>query len=74
LSNPAVAGVILQYETFEQITHDINDARVYGGIHFRFDQETGSEQGRRVGAYVHQHILRRANGKRDDGETDPAVE
>ena len=74
LSNPAVAGVILQYETFDQITHDINDARVYGGIHFRFDQETGSEQGRRVGAYVHQHILRRANGKRDDGEMDPAVE
>jgi hypothetical protein len=74
LSNPAVTGVILQYETFEQITHDINDARVYGGIHFRFDQETGGEQGRQVGAYVHQHILRRANGERDFGEADPAVE
>jgi len=74
LSNPAVAGVILQYETFEQITHDINDARVYGGIHFRFDQEIGSEQGRQVGAYVHQHILRRANGERDPGEADPAVD
>jgi hypothetical protein len=74
LSNPAVAGVILQYETFEQITHDINDARVYGGIHFRFDQETGGEQGRQVGAYVHQHILRRANGERDPGEADPAVD
>ena len=69
LSNPAVAGVILQYENFEQITHDISDARVYGGIHFRFDQETGSEQGRRVGAYVHRHILRRAHGE-DYGETD----
>jgi hypothetical protein len=74
LSNPAVAGVVLQYETFEQITQDINDARVYGGIHFRFDQETGSEQGRRVGAYVHRHILRRADGERDYGETDRAVE
>jgi hypothetical protein len=73
LSNPAVAGVILQYETFEQITHDINDARVYGGIHFRFDQETGSVQGRQLGAYVHQHILRRANGERDSGEADAAV-
>jgi hypothetical protein len=69
LSNPAVAGVILQYENFEQITHDINDARVYGGIHFRFDQETGSEQGRRVGAYVHRHILRRVHGE-DYGEAD----
>ena len=73
LSNPAVAGVILQYQTFEQITHDISDARVYGGIHFRFDQETGAEQGRRVGEYVHQHIPRRVNGERDFGEAEPAV-
>ena len=73
MSNPAVEGVILQYENFEQITHDINDARVYGGIHFRFDQETGSEQGRRVGAYVYRHILRRA-GERDNDEADRAVE
>jgi len=63
LSNPAVAGVILQYENFEQITHDINDARVYGGIHFRFDQDIGSEQGRQVGEYVYRHILQRANGE-----------
>jgi len=68
LSNPAVAGVILQYENFKQITHDINDARVYGGIHFRFDQDIGSEQGRQVGEYVYRHILRRANGERDDQE------
>jgi hypothetical protein len=74
LSNPAVAGVVLQYATFEQITNDINDARVYGGIHFRFDQETGAQQGRRVGAYVHRHILRRADGERDYGEADRDVE
>ena len=73
LSNPAVAGVMLQYETFEQITHDINDARVYGGIHFRFDQDIGSEQGRQVGEYVYRHILRRANGERDDEEAVRAV-
>jgi hypothetical protein len=68
LSNPAVAGVILQYENFEQITHDINDARVYGGIHFRFDQDIGAEQGRRVGAYVYRHILRPAYGEQGDDE------
>jgi hypothetical protein len=73
LSNPAVVGVVLQYENFEQITHDINDARVYGGIHFRFDQDIGSEQGRQVGEYVYRHILRRASGERDDGEAGRAV-
>lgn len=70
LSNPAVAGVTLQYETFAQITRDINDARVYGGIHFRFDQEAGGVQGRQVGMYVHQHILRRADGQQDSGDAD----
>lgn len=61
LTNPAVAGVTLQYDTFEQITHDINDARVYGGIHFRFDQDIGAAQGRKVGEYVYGHILQPAN-------------
>ena len=66
LSNAAVPGVILQYDAFEQITHDIDDARIYGGIHFRFDQEAGGEQGRRVGAYVYRHTLRPAHGPDDD--------
>lgn len=65
LTNPAVAGVVLQYNTFEEITHDINDARVYGGIHFRFDQRTGGIQGRQVGDYVYTHRLRRADGRSD---------
>lgn len=59
LSNPAVAGVVLQYGAFRQMTRDIDDARVFGGIHFRFDQEAGAELGRKVGAYVHRHTLRR---------------
>ncbi|HEY7638249.1 MAG TPA: vanadium-dependent haloperoxidase [Steroidobacteraceae bacterium] len=59
LSNPAVPGVVLQYGNFRQITRDIDDARVYGGIHFRFDQEAGEKMGREVGAYVQRHTLRR---------------
>jgi hypothetical protein len=59
LSSPAVAGVVLQYGSFRQITRDIDDARVYGGIHFRFDQEAGAKLGREVGAYVWRNALRR---------------
>jgi hypothetical protein len=58
LSNPAVPGVTLYYTDFAGITRDVDDARVYGGIHFRFDQEAGAAQGRRVGGYVHRHNLR----------------
>ncbi|MGH9369920.1 MAG: vanadium-dependent haloperoxidase [Vicinamibacterales bacterium] len=60
LSTPAVPGVTLHYTRLKEITDDIDDARVYGGIHFRFDQEAGTEQGRRVGAYVYEHNLRPA--------------
>jgi hypothetical protein len=68
LSNPAVAGVVLEYSTFRQIISDIDDARVYGGIHFRFDQEAGAKMGRQVGAYVYRNTLRRERGGGDDGE------
>jgi hypothetical protein len=60
LSNSAVPGVVLEYETFEEITEDIDNARVYGGIHFRFDQRAGARQGRKIGAWVVNHHLRRA--------------
>jgi len=60
VTTSAVPGVTLQYDKLRQITADIDDARVYGGIHFRFDQDAGAEQGRRVGEYVYKHNLKRA--------------
>ena len=58
LSTPALPDVTLHYVRLEQITDDIDDARVYGGIHFRFDQEAGAVQGRRLGRYVVAHNLK----------------
>jgi hypothetical protein len=52
VSSPQLPEVVLKYGTFEEMTADIDDSRVYGGIHFRFDQTAGAEQGRRVGAWV----------------------
>jgi hypothetical protein len=68
VSSPALPDVILKYTTLREITSDIDDARVYGGIHFRFDQEGGAEQGRHVGAYVYRHTLRRGRGCTCDEE------
>src|SRR5262249_18383124 len=58
LSNPAVPGVTLHYTAFRQMTNDVSDARVYGGIHFRFDQDAGNRLGRDVRRYVVHHNLR----------------
>jgi hypothetical protein len=57
LSNPATP-IVLEYATFEEITEDIDDARVYGGIHFRFDQRAGARQGRKIGEWVVKRHLR----------------
>ena len=62
LSNPAAPGIELKYSSLKQITDDIDDARVYGGIHFRFDQEAGADLGRRVGKFVYENNLRVGRG------------
>ncbi len=58
VANPAVPSVVLHYTSFKQITDDISDARVYGGIHFRTDQEAGADLGRAVGREVYRNNLR----------------
>ena len=50
--------MVLSYTTWKQITDDVDDARIYGGVHYRFDQEEAARQGRRVGRYVLRHRLR----------------
>ena len=65
LSSASVPGVALAYSSFKQITDDIDDARVYGGIHFRFDQEAGGRQGSRIAAYLQSRYLRSRSGNDD---------
>jgi hypothetical protein len=59
--NPAVANILLTYSTFNEICDDVDDARVYGGIHFRFDQVAGNRLGREVATDVYKNNLRKAN-------------
>ena len=69
MANPALPGLTFHYTTFDQITSDISDARIYGGIHYRFDQEAGADLGRDIGAYEYRHNLRRAkHSGHDDGD------
>jgi hypothetical protein len=58
LMNPVLPEIVLKYSTFEQITDDIDDARIYGGVHYRFDQEAGALMGRQVASYILNETLR----------------
>jgi hypothetical protein len=62
ISNPAFPTTVLHYTSFKQITADISDARVYGGIHFRTDQDAGAVLGRAIGTAVYKNNLRPAHG------------
>jgi hypothetical protein len=71
MASAAVPGVTLHYTRFNQITDDISDARVFGGIHFRFDQDAGSDLGRDIAIYEYRQNLRRAkHSDNDDDEHD----
>jgi hypothetical protein len=70
LSNPAVPNTVLQYTSFRQISDDISDARVYGGIHFRTDQTAGTRLGRAIGRAVYKNNLRAVNDNDGDHDCD----
>jgi membrane-associated phospholipid phosphatase len=65
VSNLAVPSIVLQYDSFREITHDISDARIYGGIHFRTDQVAGAVLGRAIGRAVYENNLRRLRDEDD---------
>jgi len=67
ITDPGAPGIVLHYSDLRDITDDVSDARVYGGIHFRFDQDAADEMGEQIGHYNDEHRLRPLNGK-DDGE------
>ena len=67
LTTPSLPDIVLNYTAWEQITADIDDARIYGGIHFRFDQEAGSHLGRQVGKCILRNFLRSPDDP-DDSE------
>jgi hypothetical protein len=58
LTHPLVLDVVLHYGSWKQITDDVDDARIFGGVHYRFDQEHAARQGQQVGTYVLRHLLR----------------
>lgn len=57
--HPNAPGIVLHYTDLKAMTDDVADARVYGGIHFRYDQDAGERQGHAVGQYVYNNTLQK---------------
>jgi hypothetical protein len=56
---PAVSHVTYTYTTFNQMCNDVDDARVFGGIHYWFDQVAGNKLGRAIATEVYKNNLRK---------------
>jgi hypothetical protein len=56
----SVTGTTRHYARFSEISDEVQDARVWAGIHFRFSTEDGARIGRDVARLVVRHHFRRA--------------
>jgi len=51
-SSPTAKGATRRWSTFEDFIQEVGISRVYGGIHYRFSNETGIAMGRQLAAQV----------------------
>jgi hypothetical protein len=49
---PGPFGVTRTYRKFSELTEEVNNARVWGGIHFRSADVDGADVGRKIGDIV----------------------
>ena len=59
---PVIGATTLTYSSLKQITNDVDDARIYGGMHFRFEQEAGARLGNDVATDVYKNNLQPIHG------------
>jgi hypothetical protein len=55
-----------RYRRFSQAAQDVEDARVYLGIHFRFADVAARKQGRQVADWVFEHFMRPLDNDDDE--------
>jgi hypothetical protein len=56
VTHPPTFGVTRSYRSFTQMADEVEEARVWGGIHLRSSDVDGRDLGRRVGEYVLAHL------------------
>jgi hypothetical protein len=61
---PGLAGVVRSFSSFTAATDEVNNARVFGGIHFRTAVNDGRSLGTAIANYVIQHAFLSLNGDR----------
>jgi hypothetical protein len=66
VGSESVPGVTRSFDSFAAAAAEAGQSRIYGGIHYQFDNQNGQALGRDVSRFVVGNFLRRAE-KEDDG-------
>lgn len=74
LTSPTAPGVVLHYSRLRDVVKDVHDARVYLGVHFRFDVEAADRLGRRTARFVLRHAFRPLHHDAAEAEQEPEEE
>ncbi len=51
-------GATRSYTGFTAMANEESESRIYGGIHFRFDQDAGQSAGRNVASFLLQNVMK----------------
>jgi hypothetical protein len=65
VTSETLPGVTRYFSSFSQATDELDDARIFGGIHFRNSCIVGRALGNQVGQYILAHSLQRFHGEAD---------
>ena len=61
--NSVVTGTTHTFESFDDVVTEVDDARIYGGMHYRHSVKEGNRLGRKVADHILKHHFRQ--GDRD---------
>ena len=56
-----MTGTTHFFDSFEDVVKEVDDARIFGGMHFHHSVKEGNRLGRRVADYILQHKFCRAD-------------
>jgi hypothetical protein len=69
-TNAAAPVQTFDYHRFSDVAHDVVNARIWEGIHFRFADVQARKQGRHVAQWVFGHFLRSGDADEQDDHED----
>jgi len=70
-SSDSLPGVTRSFTSFSATAQECSDSRIYAGIHWRFDVQTGQAVGYDVGNYIATHSLLPVSQKGDSASAAP---